>query len=144
MGTRGRKSIAEQSVNGRGLVTPRPDPPHDLGAAESIEWCAIVASMPANYFAGSHYPMLAQLCRVTVASRHTHQLIAACRKQKKPNINEYLKLLNMQLKESGMIMRLMRSMRLTHQSTLRAESVKTRPNRTLFDGRLEMPWDRKQ
>ena len=129
-----------------GLVTPRPDPPRDLNGEEAIEWCKIVASMPPNYFAGSHYPLLAQLCRHTVVSRQIAQLIAVCRKQKNTNIHEYAKLLGFQLKQSSIIMHLSRSMRLTHQSIYRADSTKQRPvnSRPLYDGRIRQPWDRQQ
>jgi hypothetical protein len=121
------KMDPEPSKDPGGPFVHRPDPPRDLNAAEATEWREIVASMPAAYSAGSHYPRLAQLCRTTVASRHTSQLIEACNKQKKPNIQEYVRLLNVQLKESAMIIRLSRSMRLTHQGIYRADSKKQRP-----------------
>jgi len=124
------------------VVAKRPDAPRHLEPSEATEWREMVASMPPAYFAGSHYPRLAQLCRVTVATRHTHQLIEACRKQKKTDIMEYCRLLNVQLKESAMIMRLMRSMRLTHQTVYRADSAKQRP--ALGPPLLFKPWNRQQ
>ena len=114
--------MAKNKMDPNGPFVHRPDPPRDLNAAEATEWREMVASMPPAYFAGAHYPRLAQFCRHTVEARHISQLIAACRKPKKTDINEYVKLLTMELKESDMILRLMRSMRLTHQAVYRADS----------------------
>jgi len=119
--------MAKNKMDPNGPFVHRPDPPRDLNAAEATEWREMVASMPPAYFAGAHYPRLAQFCRHTVEARHISQLIAACRKPKKTDINEYVKLLTMELKESDMILRLMRSMRLTHQAVYRADSPKLRP-----------------
>jgi hypothetical protein len=142
MGIRGRKSIAQQSTTG--LVVPRPDPPKDLNGAEALEWIQVVASMPPTYFAGSHYSLLAQLCRVTVTSRHTSQLIATFLKQKKTDIKQYCRLLGVQRQETASIIRLMQSMRLTHQATYRADSAKTRPRASLapfiINGGSKKPW----
>jgi hypothetical protein len=129
MGTRGRRSIAEMMVvNGPYAATPanRPDPPRDLGAAEASEWREIVGSMPAGHFA--HYPLqilLAQLCRHIVESRFIDRLLGDSRK-KKPD-REHAMLLRARSEESAMILRLSRSMRLTHQSLHRADSTKQRP-----------------
>jgi hypothetical protein len=46
-----------------GVIGNRPDAPYDLADAGAEVWRAIVASMPAEHFAPSHYPMLTQLCR---------------------------------------------------------------------------------
>ena len=143
MGTRGRGSIAELVVvNGpHGAVANRPDPPKDLNAAEAVEWLAIVASMPPEHFAGRPSQiLLSLLCRHVVEARFIDRLIADGRKKNKPD-REYEML---QLKESVMIMRLCRSMRLTHQSLYRAESAKLRPvaGPLWQDGRPNKPWHR--
>jgi len=125
MGTSGRQSIADKSSIK--LVVPRPDPPRDLNAAEAIEWLAIAAAMPPTYFAGSHYPLLAQLCRHTVVARQISKSIAVCCNKKKLDVREYARLLNLQRNETSMIVRLSEQMRLTHRSVYRADSAKIRP-----------------
>src|ERR1700682_5068301 len=132
--------MAKNKMDPNGPFVHRPDPPRDLNAAEATEWRRLVASMPPAYFAGSHYPRLAQLCRHIVEARRISQLIAACRKQKKTDINEYCRLLNMELKQSDMIMRLMQQMRLSHQAIYRADSTKQRPRGVPRN--VPMPWER--
>jgi hypothetical protein len=135
--------MAKNKMDPNELFVHRPDPPPDLNAAEATEWREMVASMPPAYFAGSHYPRLAQLCRHTVTANHVSMLLAQCLKQKKFDLREYVTLLNAQLEESEMIIRLLRAMRLTHQSQLRAGSAKLRP-RTLgpwSNGRSNSPWE---
>lgn len=92
------------------------DAPYDLGDEEATVWRSIVSAMPPNYFARSHYPMLAQLCRHVVASRRLDQMAANMLRKKNMKIADYDRLLKMQARESGWIMRLQRSMRLTHMS----------------------------
>jgi len=102
--------MAKNKMDPNGPFVHRPDPPRDLNAAEATEWREMVASMPPAYFAGAHYPRLAQLCRHTVEARHISQLIAACRKPKKTDIKEYCRLLDMELKETAEIIRLSRAL----------------------------------
>jgi hypothetical protein len=85
----------------------RPDPPTDLNPDEATEWREMVKSMPPAYFVGSHHERLAQLCRVTVASNQTSKSIVACRKT---DNQEYVRLLNVQLKETDKIIRLSRAL----------------------------------
>jgi hypothetical protein len=109
--------MTDLMIDGSTTVIQRPDAPYDLTDEESDEWRAIVASMPADHFARTHYPMLTQLCRHTVASRRVAQLVQQCIKQKKFNRIEYASLLAMHAAESAAIIRLCRSMRLTQQSS---------------------------
>ena len=70
--------------------------------------------------------MLAQLCRHVVATRRLAQLMRAVMKPKKGDVfamKEYAGLLEMQRAESAAITRLSRSMRLTQQSVVRAETL---------------------
>jgi hypothetical protein len=120
--------------------TVRPDPPRDLGAAEATEWREMVASMPADYFAS--YPLqitLRMWCGSVVEARYIDRLIADCCKQKKPT-REYLKLVNMQLEGTQMLLKLQRAMRLTHQQTIRSDSARLRPS----PSPVYRPWDMKK
>jgi hypothetical protein len=100
--------------------------------------------MPPAYFARSHYPLLAQLCRHIVASNRVAMLIKQCREQKKVDLAQLESLLAMQRAETNAIIRLSRSMRLTHQSLHRADSTKQRPvlsPSALWD-QTKRPWHR--
>jgi len=114
-----------------------PDAPYNLTDAEADEWRGIVSSMQPGYFARSHYPLLAQLCRHIVASNRLAQLIEATCKIKKVNKYELTSLLKAQNSESASIVRLCRQMRLAHKSLYRAESTKQRPMKT-----IDAPWVR--
>ena len=130
MGTRGRRSTAELMIvkGPRGAMANRPDPPRELDAAEATVWCEIVASMPVAHFAPVHYPMLSQLCCHKIEARYIKQLITTYRKKKKPNIREYKSLLQLQARESAMIMRFEKTMRLTQSAVIdRSASKKLRP-----------------
>lgn len=138
---RGRRSMSELMIaeGPNGVIGERPDAPYDLGDLEADEWRAIVAAMPSGYFARTHYPMLTQLCRHIVASRRIDQLIATCCRKKKFDREEYASLLKIQSRESVMIVRLQRSMRLTQSSVMHRTATKQlRPESQLIDA----PWNR--
>lgn len=121
-------------------IINRPDAPYDLTDEEADEWRAVVASMPADHFARSHYPILAQYCRHVIASRRIAQLVERCCKNSKKFDREELKeLLKMQATESLAIMRLARSMRLTHQAIYKANATGAlRPVQSM----AKAPWDK--
>lgn len=140
MGRRGPRSISDLMIadSPAGIVN-RPDAPYDLTDEESDVWVAVVSSMPADHFAPSHYPILSQYCRHVVASRRIAQLSDRCCKQKKFDRVEWKEILKMQATESQAIMRLARSMRLTHQAIYKANATGAlRPVMTLS----KPPWDK--
>lgn len=141
MGRRGPKSMADLMIadSPAGIIN-RPDAPYDLTDEEADEWRAVVASMPADHFARSHYPILAQYCRHVIASRRIAQLDERCCKNKKEfSIIEYKELRKMMATESLAIMRLARSMRLTHQAIYKANATGAlRPVTAL----AKAPWDK--
>ena len=121
-------------------IINRPDAPYDLTDEEADEWRAVVASMPADHFARSHYPILAQYCRHVIASRRIAQLDERCCKNKKEfSLIEYKELRKMMATESLAIMRLARSMRLTHQAIYKANATGAlRPVQSM----TKAPWDK--
>jgi hypothetical protein len=139
MGSRGRKSIAELMIGTNGAER-RPDAPYSLGDAQSEVWRTIVAAMPSGYFAPSHFPVLAQLCRHCVASDRIAALVEVVAAKKQINISELTSLHSAQSSESLAIIRLCRQLRLTHQAIYRANNT----------GRLtptlehDAPWQRKK
>ena len=125
MGARGRKSMAELMVPAAlAEVIRRPEAPDDLTVEQSEEWQAIVNTMPADHFMRGNYPLLAQLCRHIISARRLAQLIDRTAAQTDLDRKEFGALLQLQAAESTMITRLLRAMRLTQQSVMRAETTK--------------------
>ena len=139
MGARGRKSMAELMVPAAlAEVMWRPEAPDDLTVEQSEEWHAIVNTMPADHFMRGNYPLLAQLCRHIVSARRIAHLVERVANEKVLDLKELSALLQLQAAESASITRLSRSMRLTQQSTMRAETTK-HPK-----GQTKLPWDREE
>jgi hypothetical protein len=113
----------------------RPEAPDDLTIEQSEEWHAIVQTMPADHFMRGNYPLLAQLCRHIVSARRIAQLVEKVANRKVLDLKELTALFQLQAAETAAIMRLSRSMRLTQQSIMRAETTK-HPN-----GPTKRPWE---
>lgn len=126
MGTRGRTSAAALSViSGDGIETiRRPDPPAELTEEQAEEWRAVVNRLSADWFPRETHGMLAQYCRHVVAARRIGQLIENTESAETVDIDEYDKLLKMQEREGRAISSLATRMRLSQQSTVRAESAR--------------------
>lgn len=137
MGTRGRRSgdaLAVSAIAGPLQVIERPDAPYDLTDEQVDEWRAVVSSLPADWFQRGNHALLSQYCRHIVAARRTAQLIEQCVAGKEVDRKEFIDLLKQQESESRAINALLRSMRLTQQSVMRAETAK-RP------AKVRKPWD---
>ncbi|QHP70997.1 hypothetical protein EI171_29120 [Bradyrhizobium sp. LCT2] len=139
MKQRGRVSGAARDVLGLPAdTTERPDAPYTLTDAETAEWRAIVAAMPPQYFARTQYPLLTQLCRHITASNRISLLIESLCKRKSIDCTELISLHAAQAAETAAIIRLSRSMRLTHQSVYRASAT----GRLTPQPVIEAPWRR--
>jgi hypothetical protein len=137
MGTRGRTSMASLMVPENPTeIIQRPDAPYDLTDEQADEWRAVVNTMPAGHFMRGNYALLGQYCRHVVAARRVAQLINLAAKKKEFDRKEFGALLQLQATESAAITRLLRSMRLTQQSVLRAETTKHPKG-----PRMKAPWD---
>lgn len=133
MESRGRKSAAELAIVPPVQTVQRPDAPYDLTDEQTDEWRAVVASLPADWFERGNYALLAQYCRHVVAARRIAQLIEQCASGEKLVIGDLCELLKRQEAESRAINALLRSMRLTQQSIMRAETAKRTPQ-------VKKPW----
>jgi hypothetical protein len=106
MGTRGPKSGNEIATIGpAGIeVRRRLDPPEDLTAEAAEVWRGIVNANPADLFSPGSAPLLAQLCRHTVAARRVAQWLAKI-EQSEGALDEarWFKLLARQESESKVI-----------------------------------------
>ena len=138
MGTRGRTSMAAMMVPDNPTeIVQRPDAPYDLTDEEAEEWRAVVNTMPADHFMRGNYALLSQYCRHVLAARRLAQLIEQVAKEKDLDRKEFGVLLQLQAAESASITRLLRSMRLTQQSVLRAETKHPKAP-------TKRPWDRRE
>ena len=108
----------------RAEIIRRPEAPYDLTDEQSEEWHAIVNTMPADHFMRGNYPLLAQLCRHIVSARRVAHLVERVANEKVLDLKELSALLQLQAAESASITRLSRSMRLTQQSIMRAETTR--------------------
>lgn len=139
MKKRGPRSAASLEIDTRPSTevietVPRPDAPYDLTDEQASEWWAVVNRLPAEWFPRETHAMLAAFCRHTIAARHIAQLIVAAEQRRKLNLNEYSKLLRMQEREGRAITSLATKMRISQQSTVRAE-LAHKPDV------VDSPWD---
>lgn len=134
MGTRGRQSAAALTIAPQIETVQRPDAPYDLTDEQTEEWRGIVGSLPADWFERGNYANLAQLCRHVVAARRIAQLIEQVCSGPEIDRGEFVELLKRQEAESKVINALLRSMRLTQQSVMRAETAKRTKQ-------VRKPWD---
>lgn len=123
---RGRKSAASLAVASPLNINPRLAPAPDLTPAQRAVWLAVVNSKPADWFGEEHGPMLAQYCRHKVMA----DLIAQQQEQFDPawmtddeGLKRADKLSAMMERETRAMNALLRSMRLTQQSLIRADKV---------------------
>lgn len=138
MKQRGRKSglsIVEKSAVS---ALERPDAPEFLTSDEANEWCRVVNSLPAEWFADYSTASLVQYCKHVVNAGRVASLIEdVCSSEAETlDIREYDKLLAMQERESRILLSLMTKMRMTQQSTY---SDKKSPDTNVKRGR---PWDK--
>lgn len=119
MGARGPKSSNELAAIGpTGIaITRRLDPPEDLTAEAAEVWRGIVNANPADLFSPGSAPLLAQLCRHTIAARRVAQSLARVETADGDFDDvRWFQLLARQEAESKVIAQLATRLRLTPQS----------------------------
>jgi phage terminase small subunit len=127
MGDRGRTPAAAMSVaaNNVNALPARPEPPADLTEIQQAEWRRVVANMPADWFRPETLTLLAEYCKHCETAAHLERVM---RRKLSEGIEVDLKelktLQSMCKEESAIITALMRSMRLTQQSTFDKERKK--------------------
>jgi hypothetical protein len=130
MGQRGRTSAAELAI-ARPEAEHRIAPPGSLGQLERSVWLRTVNSQPADWFGEEHITLLTQYCRHVSSAEILSQQINAFDPQwfaDDDGLKRYELLTRMLTRETANINSLMRAMRLTQQSTVRAEKVKKKPS----------------
>ncbi len=134
MATRGRQSAASLAI---ARIDERLSPPADLTEAQRNIWVQVVNSRPADWFGIEHTGLLTQYCRHKVQA----DLLAAELEGFDPGwlkdtegLRRYDKLSAMMDRESKAITMLLRSMRLTQQSLIRADKA-------VKSTRTRKPWE---
>jgi len=126
MSDRGRKSAASLVVASPTSLQHRLAPPPYLTPAQKAYWVTVVNSKPADWFSDEHELMLAQLCRHKVTS----DVIAQQQEAYDPawltddeGLKRFAILARCQETETRAMGALMRAMRLTQQSLIRADKA---------------------
>ena len=126
MAARGKQSLASLAVAAPVGVDFRLQPDPSLTAAQKAVWVSVTNARPADWFGPEHSGMLAQYCRHKVQA----DLVAQQLERFDPawladedGLKRYDKLSAMLERETRCINALLRSMRLTQQSLVRADKA---------------------
>ena len=126
-----RKSKAALEAETRGMhliVVPRPKPPAHLTDLQVEVWLRVVNTKPADWFGPDTFPLLEAYCHHAVAAKVIDRKIQV--ESAEMDTEEMDRLLRMRERESRALMALARSMRLTQQSQLKAETAHNQQQRS--------------
>ena len=126
MAERGRKSVASLAVAQPVGIDSRLSPPLHLTPAQKAEWVCVINSRPADWFGPENAAMLTQYCRHKVQADLIAQQLEAFDPgwlADDDGLKRFDKLGAMLERESRTINALLRSMRLTQQSLVRADKA---------------------
>lgn len=126
MAARGKQSLASLAVAATVGVDFRLQPDPSLTAAQKAVWVSITNARPADWFGPEHSGMLAQYCRHKVQADLVAQQLESFDPAwlaDEDGLKRYDKLSAMLERETRTINALMRSMRLTQQSLVRADKA---------------------
>jgi hypothetical protein len=127
-----RKSAAALSVV-PATFPKRPEPPADLTAEQAVEWRAVVATMPVDWFTPETWPLLIAYCRHTVTARTVAKLLETTDPGK--DLARYDLLSRIGVRQSNILVTLATKMRLTHTGRYRVEK------RVPVTAASHKPWD---
>lgn len=122
---RGRSSGADLSVVPPGQISPieRPEPPAGMSEFQQAEWRRVVADMPADWFRPETLALLAEYCSHRETAGDLERLLRQ-KLAEQADTKEVKAVVSMRKETSAIINALMRSMRLTQQSTFDKERKK--------------------
>lgn len=133
MAKRGRKSTAELATAPVALdaARQRPPAPDDLTKDQREVWKKTVHAMPANWFTPEHHETLKAYCRHAIRARDLSKRIDDTETEKLglmpgPSIGTYEKVRRMAEAETRAMLACARSLRISMQSQLRAETAATK------------------
>ena len=124
-----RKSNAAIETESLRLVrVARSKPPVHLSGPQAEVWLRVVETKPADWFRPDTFPLLEAYCHHAVTAKAIDEKIRL--EGAGMETDEMDRLLKMRARESRVLMALGRSMRLTQQSQLKAETAHTQQQRT--------------
>jgi hypothetical protein len=118
---------------------PRIQPPSSLSAAGQLVWHQTVDALPSSWFATEHIAMLTAYCGHV--SRLSQIEAALSKLDPLENLEQFDKLAKLAAGESAKIAMHARSMRLTQQSRLKAETASSRGLGAASAARASRPWE---
>ncbi|MEQ8482967.1 MAG: hypothetical protein RIB46_01255 [Pseudomonadales bacterium] len=143
---RGRKSAAASAVataaraddQNPGVSAGRPPVPESLrgDTVAADTWRAIVADMPDGWFKIEHFELLAQFCACVSRAEKLRSTLADAPLR---NLDRWERLQKMLDRETGKLMAMARSMRLTHQAQVHPESAHRRAARRASSPAIAWP-----
>jgi ribosome biogenesis SPOUT family RNA methylase Rps3 len=95
----------------------RPEPPRDLTPEQAVEWRAIVAGMPADWFRRETYPLLSQYCRCAVSVRKLGKVRDQLERAKRFNVTMYERVAKLIGREAQQLQSLATKMRLSQHAS---------------------------
>lgn len=126
MAERGRKSVASLGVAAPVGIDSRLSPPPGLTPAQKAEWVTVVNARPADWFGPENAALLTQYCRHKVMADIVDQQLMdfdPAWMADDEGLKRYNLLGAMLERETRTINALLRSMRLTQQSLVRADKA---------------------
>lgn len=113
----------------------RLEPPATLTDGEVAIWRAVVASKPSEWFSADSSPVLEAYCQVVENYRRTAKALA---ETPPTDLSAYKLLTELATKQTGMIVKLATSMRLTQQSRYTPQAAGTANKKAAV---AKKPWE---
>lgn len=120
---------------------PRLQPPTTLSAAQKIIWTQTVSNLPSDWFSLEQVPMLTAYCGHVARAAQIEGALAGL--DPLVDLVQFDKLSKLAAGESAKIAMFARSMRLTQQSRMKAETAQSRgAGAASAAAASKRPWDR--
>lgn len=119
----GRTSAASMTVAVTNIPGQRPDPPEKLSEAQKVEWRAVVARMPADWFTRENQALLVEYCRHVERSDQLDKMVQKAFTDGKAR--DALFFIKLAKSESEALCKLATKMRLTQHSRYDDQKAKT-------------------
>ena len=143
----GRKSSAELATAPVEIdcARQRPPPPEELTKDQAELWRKVVASLPGGWIHAEHFPILCDYVRHAIRARDLAARVDSTDVSKVgllggPGMDSYIKLRSAAESEGRAMLAAARTLRLTHQSQLRAETAATRQSNAI-PPEFGKPWE---
>lgn len=144
----GRKSAAEMAVAPVQIdaARQRPPAPEELTEDQRELWKKVVSSLPAGWIKQEHHPILCDYCRHAIrardlAARVDSTDISQVGMLSGPGLDTFDKLRRAAEQEGRAMLACARTLRITHQAQLRAETAATKRGESAIPEHWGKPWE---